>query len=232
MRAEMPSLPTRTAASCEMETNPGQECRARRTVRRREHASRAAARRSAIRSACSAGMRIRTRARGEHRVERPAGRFVPGHERDAVHDVHFRSQHDRVVNQRHVAQAVLPDREQHARRVELLGLQHAQAHEAALVGRVQGAKDGAERVLGELGDEEVVAEVARKQRGRCAQARLRPLPVRVKTARGGLPTSAVEPYPLSFVEIVAASMPRAGGGPNPRRHSGVGFVGRPVRSFT
>ena len=49
---------------------------------------------------------------------------------------------------------------------QILGAQDAEPHEAPLVDRVERAEDGAERILGELRDEQVIAEVALEERGR------------------------------------------------------------------
>ena len=99
----------------------------------------------------------------EHRVERPSRGLVPGHEGDALDQIELGSDDDRVMLERNVAEPILPDRQQHRLRGELFGLEHAKADEAPLVGGIERAKDGAERILGELRDEQIVAEVPGKK---------------------------------------------------------------------
>ncbi len=80
-----------------------------------------------------------------------------------IDQIELGSDDDRVMLERNVAEPILPDRQQHRLRGELFGLEHAKADEAPLVGGIERAKDGAERILGELRDEQIVAEVPGKK---------------------------------------------------------------------
>ena len=102
----------------------------------------------------------------EHGVERPARGLVPRHEGHAVDHVELRMRNDGVVHENRGELGVLVDGPRDRGLGHCVGMEHPQPHETAFVGGVERAVHGAERVLGELRDERVVAEVSRKKRGR------------------------------------------------------------------
>jgi hypothetical protein len=104
---------------------------------------------------------------GEHHVERPAGGLVPGQERKVLGDRQLRLSDHRVVHERLAAGVVRFDGPDQRLARKLRTLEDPQPHETSLVRGVQGAVDRSEGVLGQLGDEQVVAEVTRQKRSRC-----------------------------------------------------------------
>ena len=120
--------------------------------------------RSAIRSAYSAGIWIRTRARAKHHVERPSRRFVPGQEQEVFDHVEHGAIHDRGVRDSRDPLGVLPDRGLDGLTVSRWCEGSAGARSGAR--RRHGArKDRAERVLGEMGDQQVVAQLTCERKG-------------------------------------------------------------------
>ena len=171
----MPKPPTRTTASCEIETKPGPEQAVRdgasvhrRLVRVLERGRDSLRDQERVlgRNADAEGAHAR-----EHGVERPAGGLVPGHERDVLDEIELGPDHDRVVGERQrPLSRFSPTVSRIASAAQLLRLENAQADEAALVRRIERPEHRAERILRELRDEQVVAEVTRQERSGSAHA--------------------------------------------------------------